>query len=93
MPFTLDEYRIGQLYTTTLESRHNTDGDSSVQVLANEPYHEHAVHGSGQYTKKRMHFGSKLPRFLDYILPDDYKIVEEESFNSFPTCHTGTQLL
>lgn len=87
MPFTLDEYRLGQLYATNQESRENTDGDSAIQILANKPFSDDR--GSGQYTHKRVHFGSKLPRFLDMCLPESYKVVDEYSWNMYPTCITG----
>lgn len=89
MPFTLDEYRVGQLYTTNQESREKTDGDSAVQILTNEPFvNEKGT--TGQYTHKRIHFGSKLPRVLEMCLPASYKIIDEMSWNMFPSCRTGT---
>ena len=88
MPFTLEEYRRGQLYSTNQMSRENTDGDSAVEILANEPFSNER--GTGQFTHKLVHCGSKLPRAIDMMLPSSYKIIDEVSWNMYPHCRTGT---
>lgn len=90
MPFTLDEYKVGQLFATNQKSRDETDGNSVIQILENEPFSDER--GSGQYTHKRVHFGNKLPRFLDMCLPEAYKVIDEHSWNMFPICQTGIRL-
>lgn len=88
MPFTLDEYQIGQLYATYRKSRELTGPTSAVQVLDNKPFSDER--GTGQYTLKRIHMGDKLPRWLDACLPAAYKVIDEISLNMYPVCQTGT---
>lgn len=46
---------MGQLYTLMEASRENTDGDSGIEILANEPYDNE--YGKGQYTHKVIYLG------------------------------------
>lgn len=86
LPFTIDEYQVGQLYTVAVASREKSDGDSQVEIVANHPYSNER--GNGQYTEKIMRFGSKLPRLADAILPSSAKMMIEKAWNAYPRCHT-----
>lgn len=56
------QYQIGQLYSVIEASRENTNGDTGVEIVANEPFDNER--GSGQYTHKIYHMGR-------YALRDD----------------------
>ena len=49
------QYQIGQLYSVIEASRENTNGDTGVEIVANEPFDNER--GSGQYTHKIYHMG------------------------------------
>lgn len=69
LPLTVDEYRIAQLYMIQKKSRIDSSGaGSGVEILKNEPYDD-GPGGSGQYTYKVYHIGSKIPskHFLAYF--------------------------
>lgn len=61
-----------------------------MEILQNEPYEDEK--GKGQYTKKLYHLGSKMPSFMDSILPGYVKVVQEEAWNAFPKCTTGNKI-
>jgi len=87
MPLTLDEYRIGALYTTMAISMQETGGGEGVKILVNEPYNDQ-VRGQGQYTKKLYFLKSKVPVFLRMIMPASAMELVEESWNNFPNSRT-----
>lgn len=62
MPLTVDEYKIGQLYTVAYISRTETGGGDGVEVLKNEPFSGNPLfngqYSEGQYTKK-LYIGKK----------------------------------
>jgi hypothetical protein len=68
------------------EARKKNDGDSKVEILANEPYTNDT--NSGQFTEKVIRFGSKLPRIADVLLPESAKMMVEKAWNAYPVCHT-----
>lgn len=53
LPFTLDEYRRGQLYMIAKASREETNGSEGIEVLANESFDNDM--GKGIYTHKIIH--------------------------------------
>lgn len=71
-------------------SRENTDGDSGLEILVNEPYK--TENESGQYTHKVIYLGSKMPRIVAALLPSSLKRMEEKAWNAYPKCRTGTPL-
>merc|ERR1712100_828657 len=89
MPMTMDEYRRGQLYAVAKASNQETEGDSGVEVLVNEPYEKGEY--TGQYTKKIYHLGSKIPGWLAAIAPASALKLFEESWNGFPHIKTDLQ--
>ena len=54
---------------------------SSLQILVNEPY-TNGFGGSGQYTKKIFHLGSRLPMAIRAMLPKSALQVHEEVRNA-----------
>ena len=90
MPMTLDEYRIGQLYSVTKESvnfAHEMADNESVQFIKNEPFENESM--KGQYTYKIYRIGNGLPTFILMLNPDEKALnLHEESWNAFPYCKT-----
>ena len=63
LPFTVAEYKTGQLYLVAKASEEATvesGGDVGVEVLTNEPFTDEVAGASGQYTHKRMHLGKDV---------------------------------
>lgn len=87
MPFTVDEYKIGQLYMIARHSFENTTKSEGIQVIKNEPF-EDPVHGLGQYTEKRIHVGGSLPSWIQALIPRFF-YVTEKAWNTFP--YTATE--
>jgi hypothetical protein len=86
MPFTVDEYQIGQLFMIAKHSHEQSQSGEGVEVIHNVP-HEDSVHGSGQYTEKRIHLSSRLPYWLQSITPRIFYITEK-SWNYYPYTET-----
>ncbi|XP_032823173.1 cytoplasmic phosphatidylinositol transfer protein 1-like isoform X2 [Petromyzon marinus] len=82
MPLTVDEYRIGQLYMISKHSHEQSEKGEGVEVVHNKPY-EDPVHGTGQYTEKRVHLSSKLPSWAQAVVPRIF-YVTEKAWNYYP---------
>nr|XP_015216008.1 PREDICTED: cytoplasmic phosphatidylinositol transfer protein 1-like isoform X2 [Lepisosteus oculatus] len=82
MPLTMEEYRIGQLYTISKHSHEESDKGEGVEVVRNEP-HTDPVHGEGQFTEKRVHLSSKLPSWARAVVPRIFYITEK-AWNYYP---------
>lgn len=93
MPLTVAEYQVAQLYCVVEASRKNTNGDTGVEILVNEPYvkvsdvHPHREE-RGQYTYKQYHLGSQMPRLVKALLPTSMTTMEEKAWNAYPRCRT-----
>lgn len=83
-----EQYRRGQLYCVAKSSSLETKGDSGVEVLANEPYHDDETGQDGQYTYKVYHLGSRLPGWIAALAPAGALKLEERAWNAFPYCKT-----
>lgn len=86
LPLTLEEYHIGQLYTTMEMSKQETKNDSGVEILVNEPFDD--TNNKGQYTKKQYHLGSRIPKIVATCAPKSALKLQEEAWNSYPHCKT-----
>ncbi|KAG7459500.1 hypothetical protein MATL_G00211190 [Megalops atlanticus] len=82
MPLTVEEYRIGQLYTICKHSHEVSDKGEGVEVVRNET-HIDPVHGPGQLTEKRVHLSSKLPTWARAVVPRIF-YVTEKAWNYYP---------
>ncbi|EDW01282.1 cytoplasmic phosphatidylinositol transfer protein 1 [Drosophila grimshawi] len=82
MPLTVEEYKIGQLYMIARHSLEQSDEGEGVEVIENKPC-EDPVHGTGQYTEKRIHLSSRLPYWIQAICPRVF-YVTEKSWNYYP---------
>ncbi|XP_057321885.1 cytoplasmic phosphatidylinositol transfer protein 1 isoform X1 [Microplitis mediator] len=82
MPLTVEEYRIGQLYMIARHSHEQSDADEGVEVVENSEC-EDPVHGKGQFTEKRIHLSSKLPYWIQALIPRIF-YVTEKAWNYYP---------
>ncbi|XP_053988974.1 cytoplasmic phosphatidylinositol transfer protein 1 [Hylaeus anthracinus] len=82
MPLTTEEYRIGQLYMIARHSHEQSDNDGGVEVIENVEC-DHPEHGKGQYTEKRIHLSSKLPYWIQSVIPRIF-YVTEKAWNYYP---------
>ncbi|XP_077422679.1 phosphatidylinositol transfer protein alpha isoform-like [Vanacampus margaritifer] len=86
LPISVDEYKVGQLFTVAEASKNETGGGEGVEVLSNEPYEEGGE--KGQYTHKIYHLKSKVPRIVRMIAPKGSLEVHERAWNAYPYCRT-----
>ncbi|XP_077397652.1 phosphatidylinositol transfer protein beta isoform-like [Festucalex cinctus] len=86
LPVSVDEYKVGQLYTVAEASKNETGGGEGVEVLSNEPYEKDGE--KGQYTHKIYHLKSKVPGIVRLIAPKGSLEVHEKAWNAYPYCRT-----
>jgi hypothetical protein len=87
LPFTVEEYRIGQLYLTAKSSIKYSKPGEGVEVVINEPFDDER--GKGQYTKKIFHLSELIPSWVKYLFSSLNGLqVIEESWNQYPDGHT-----
>ncbi|EGG23560.1 phosphatidylinositol transfer protein 1 [Cavenderia fasciculata] len=86
LPFTVDEYRVGQLFSVAKTSSQETSNGEGVEVLKNEPYKNED--SEGQYTEKIYHLGSRLPGWVRALIPSSALKLEEKAWNAYPYCKT-----
>eukprot|EP01110_Echinostelium_bisporum_P007019 TRINITY_DN27228_c0_g1_i1.p1 TRINITY_DN27228_c0_g1~~TRINITY_DN27228_c0_g1_i1.p1 ORF type:complete len:266 (-),score=102.72 TRINITY_DN27228_c0_g1_i1:174-971(-) len=86
LPLTVEEYKIGQLFSVAKTSSQETSKGEGVEVIKNEPYKDDQ--SEGQYTEKIYHLGSRLPGWVKAILPASALKLEEKAWNAFPYCKT-----
>ncbi|XP_071443646.1 cytoplasmic phosphatidylinositol transfer protein 1 [Hetaerina americana] len=82
MPLTVEEYKIGQLYMIARHSHEQSDSGEGVEVVENCAC-EDPEHGPGQYTEKRVHLSSRLPYWLQNLIPKLF-YVTEKAWNYYP---------
>ena len=80
---------MGQLFAVMEASKENTNGDTGVEILTNEPFDNER--GSGQYTHKIYHMGSKVPAIVAALMPASSLKLVEKAWNAYPHCRTGTK--
>lgn len=92
LPLTVEEYKIGQLFSVAEASKHETGGGEGVEVIKNESFDDPNLlgeaHPSGQYTFKIYHLKSKIPKMLHLLLPAGSTEVHEHAWNAYPYCRT-----
>eukprot|EP00163_Fabomonas_tropica_P003130 TRINITY_DN125_c0_g1_i1.p1 TRINITY_DN125_c0_g1~~TRINITY_DN125_c0_g1_i1.p1 ORF type:complete len:275 (+),score=93.33 TRINITY_DN125_c0_g1_i1:223-1047(+) len=86
LPFTVEEYHIGQLYMVAKASKEQTGAGEGITIHKNEPYDDE--NGKGQYTEKTMHLGKRVPGWIRPICPKSALKIEEKAWNAYPTCKT-----
>lgn len=63
LPLTVDEYHIAQLFMTAKASEEETNDGEGIEVIENEPL-DCPKRGKCQYTLKKIHLSSRIPRWL-----------------------------
>jgi len=87
LPFSVEEYQAGQLYSVAKSSSQETANGEGVEVIVNEPFkNEDGL--EGQYTEKIYHVGSRLPGWLKAFIPGSALKLEEKAWNAYPYCKT-----
>ncbi|CAB3378152.1 Hypothetical predicted protein [Cloeon dipterum] len=86
MPLTVEEYKVGQLYMIARHSLEQSEKGEGVEVVENSPC-ESEEHGKGQFTEKRIHLSSKLPYWVQSMIPRLF-YVTEKAWNYYPYTET-----
>jgi len=86
LPFSTEEYQVGQLYSVAKKSTQETANGEGVEVVKNEPYEDE--NSKGQYTEKIYHLGSRLPGWVKAFIPSSALKLEEKAWNAYPYCKT-----
>ncbi|CAF0835813.1 unnamed protein product [Adineta steineri] len=82
LPFTIEEYHIGQLYMICKHCEIESSKDEGVEVVRNEPItNENGL--VGQLTEKRLYLSSRLPTWIRSLIPNLFYITEKAS-NFYP---------
>lgn len=82
MPISVEEYQIGQLYMIARHSLEQSGDGEGVEVVENRKC-EDPEHGQGHYTEKRIHLSSRLPYWIQSIIPKIFYITEK-AWNYYP---------
>ncbi|CAI5462671.1 unnamed protein product [Closterium sp. Yama58-4] len=87
MPFSLDEYRVGQTYMRSRMQMENTKGREGIEVIASEPFKDDVL-GEGHFSHVVYHFQSRAPAWIRPLAPVEALRLEEKNWNAFPRCRT-----
>ena len=83
LPFTINEFKIGQLYMISKYSRQETSAGDGFQNIQNKEI-THPIYGKCRFTEKRLYFGSRIPEWASYLIPSRSFYVSETSHNFYP---------
>jgi hypothetical protein len=86
LPVSVEEYQIAQLYMVARVSKQQTGNGEGIQILENKPFNDE--NGSGQYTHKILHIGSRIPGWIKSFIPTSALQVDEKAWNAYPYCKT-----
>lgn len=90
MPLSLEEYKIGQLYTVIETSKATTGGGNGVEWHANRPYKDYPLfdgrYTCGQFTRKTYHMKNKVPGYIRAVVSEKACTAEEKAYNAYPYC-------
>ncbi|KAI5190516.1 hypothetical protein NECID01_1022 [Nematocida sp. AWRm77] len=87
MPYTLEEYNVGHLWTTCKVSLREANKGMRVSVIKNEPV-QYEDFGEARNTVKVIDFSKKVSSFIRAIAPSGAMSMNEVSYNAFPRCRT-----
>ena len=92
MPLSLEEYRLGMLFSVSKASALETTGGQGVELLVTRPFDDPQHGGAGVYTEKLLRIGRRLPLVLQKIIPSkqlDKLVLVERCWNCFPKVKTA----
>ncbi|KAK8513377.1 hypothetical protein V6N13_002122 [Hibiscus sabdariffa] len=84
MPMSVEEYQVAQMHMVLKMQQQSTNEAEGVEILENRPF-EDGVYGKGQYTSKLYRLQSKAPSWLTTLAPKDALVMQEESWNAYPS--------
>jgi len=67
-------------------SKQQTGNGEGIEIVENKPFNDE--NGSGQYTHKIIHLGSKIPGWIKVWIPTTVLQVDEKAWNAYPYCKT-----
>lgn len=76
------QYQVGQLYMIARHSLEQSGDGEGVEVVENKEC-EDPIHGIGKYTEKRVHLSTRLPYWVQAIIPKIF-YVTEKAWNYYP---------
>lgn len=82
MPITVEEYQIGQLYMIARHSLEQSGNGEGIEVVENSECVD-PKHGKGRFTEKRIHLSSRLPYWIQAMIPKIF-YVTEKAWNYYP---------
>lgn len=88
LPFSLDEFRIGHDFMVIRSTLDEIDAEGpsgmNCELLLSQETSDRRL-GKGRLTKRRFHFGSRLPSVVQTMLGGQKAlVVEEEAFTFYP---------
>jgi len=86
LPVTVEEYQIAQIYMVARISKQQTGNGEGIQIIENKPFSDE--NGTGQYTHKILHLGSRIPGWMKSFIPTTALQVDEKAWNAYPYCKT-----
>ncbi|EPR78833.1 Phosphatidylinositol transfer protein [Spraguea lophii 42_110] len=87
LPFHIDKYLVGQLYTVAHMSQAEAKKGSPIQILENYDI-SHEKYGECRKTKKLLNISKKVPSIIKALVPKKALLIEEIAYNAFPNCVT-----
>lgn len=82
MPITVEEYQIGQLYMIARHSLEQSGNGEGIEVVENSECVDQK-YGKGKFTEKRIHLSSRLPYWIQAMIPKIF-YVTEKAWNYYP---------
>ncbi len=93
LPYTTEEYQIGQLYSFAVLSKEESGDGEGVEVIKNEPFEDE--NGKGQYTYKYAyiltHIFHHFQKLFHFRIPKSFHVVQnccllydDDSLNNTP---------
>lgn len=88
MPFTVEQYRVGHDFTVVQSTLAEIDSEGpsgmNCEMLSSERCSDASL-GQGRHTRRRFHFGSRLPNIVQTMLGGAKAlIIEEDAWTFYP---------
>lgn len=84
LPFTVEQYRVGHAFALVQTARTEQQDDTKVELLSSAAT-THPRLGPGTETRRRFHFGARLPAVVRTLLGGAHAlVVEERAVSHYP---------